>query len=90
MEMKKQCFGSIEEVFPLGDEGLREVPVHCLECPFKTECLRAALSSEKGIAFKEERVRQAEQNGFMGWLKRWSELKSLARDREKIKKVPNE
>jgi hypothetical protein len=86
METKKQCFGVIEEVFPPGPEGLREVPAHCLECPFKTECLRAALSSEKGIAFKEERVRQAEQNGFIGWLKRWSELKRLAKDRDKIKK----
>jgi hypothetical protein len=86
MEMKKQCFGGLGDVFPEGPDGLREVPTRCLECPLKIECLRAALASEEGIEFKEGRVRQVEQNGVMGWLRRWSELKSLARDRNKIKK----
>lgn len=84
--MKKQCFGKIEEVFPRGPDGLREVPDHCFECPLKIDCLRAALSSEEGITLKEEKIRQAEQHGLIGWFKRWSELKNLARDRDKIKK----
>jgi hypothetical protein len=86
MEAKKPCFGKIEDVFPLGPDGLREVPASCFECPSKTECLRAALASQEGLALKEERIRQAEQKGIVGWLKRWSELKSLAKDKEKIKK----
>jgi hypothetical protein len=86
MEIKKQCFGKLEEVFPPGPEGLREVPSRCLECRYKTECLRAALASKEGVAFKERRVMQADQRGLIGRLRRWSELKSLARERDEIKK----
>ncbi len=75
-----------ESVFPPGPDGLREVPDRCIECALKTECLRAALASEEGIAFKEKRIRQADQNGFMGRLRRWSELKSLAREKDKVRK----
>lgn len=85
MEPGKKCFGKLEEVFPPGSEGLREVPARCGACDARTECLRSAVASEEGIAFREKRALEA-GHGFSGLLRRWSELKTLARERKRASK----
>ena len=37
------CFGDLDIVFPMGDDGLRASPAACLACDRKTACLAAAL-----------------------------------------------
>ena len=37
----------------MGDSGLRETPPECLDCPDKTECLRAGMSRPGGIGVRE-------------------------------------
>lgn len=75
---KKACFGILDEVFPVGRGGLREVPSRCFECPDRTECLRAALETQEGLAFQARRLRRAERHGLVGWIQRWSEKKALS------------
>ncbi len=86
MEPDNKCFGKLEEVFPPGAEGLREVSARCRLCEAKTECLRSAIASEEGIAFRERRASDAGEGGFSVLLRRWSELKTLARERERAAK----
>lgn len=76
----------LENVFPTGENGLREVPVRCASCEDKVPCLRAALASEEGIDLRRRRVEKASAAGLVGRLRRWSELKALAREREKAGK----
>lgn len=86
MDSDSKCFGKLDEVFPPGAGGLREVPALCGHCEAKTECLRAAIASEEGIAFRERRALDAGSGRFSGLLRRWSELKTFAREREKAAK----
>ncbi len=79
MKNKKECFGVLEKVFPLGERGLRETPSSCIECADKTECLRAALSTREGIDFRGELLEQRGSGGFVGLIKRWSRKKELSR-----------
>ncbi|MEJ2585974.1 MAG: hypothetical protein P8165_00010 [Deltaproteobacteria bacterium] len=76
---KKTCFGILDEVFPMGSEGLREVVPTCFECPHKTDCLKAALNTEKGVELRTEILERTPATGLVGRLKRWSERKSLSR-----------
>ncbi len=71
------CFASIEKVFPLGSDGLRQTPPECLECDIKTECLRAALNAQQGVAVHEERLARSYQAGHVGFLERWAQQKEL-------------
>ncbi len=86
MESHRACFGLLDNVFPAGDDGLREVPDQCVSCEDKISCLRAALASEQGIELRRVRAEKAGRVGLVGRLMRWSELKSLAREREKVRK----
>jgi len=79
MVSHKDCFGNLDAVFPMGKEGLREVPADCLECPDKKGCLQTALTTRKGLTFKCEILERAPAKGLVGWLKRWSEKKVLTR-----------
>ena len=76
------CFGTLEVVFPLGEEGLRESPAQCMACARKTECLRTALDSKEGLGLVEERIDQAYATGRMSFLQRWASRKGLERKRE--------
>ncbi|MCU0590332.1 MAG: hypothetical protein MUC57_02540 [Desulfobacterales bacterium] len=80
-----ECFASIENVFPLGPDGLRQTPAGCLECELKTECLRTALGREQGVAVHEERLARAYQAGNVGFLERWARQKKL----EQRKRITN-
>lgn len=79
----RQCFGVLEIVFPAGEGGMREVPPACTGCGRKVACMKAALASEEGIRFREERIECSERSGAMGWLERWSRKKELSRLRSK-------
>ena len=85
---RKACFGILDEVFPMGEEGLREVVAGCFECADRVECLRAALSTVEGIEMREEAMDRRPVSGVIMRLKRWSEKKALSRmiEEEKRKK----
>jgi hypothetical protein len=74
-----ECFGVLEIVFPLGEDGMREVPQGCAGCAQRVACMKAALASEEGIRFREDRVERLERSGMIGWLERWSRKKELSR-----------
>lgn len=81
-----ECFGSLETVFPMGDDGLRCTPDTCMACEHKTECLRAAMERPGGIEVREEMVDRAYSSGRLGFFRRWSQRKSFSRQRSRMKK----
>ena len=84
---EKECFGILQSVFPLGVEGLREVPQGCFECPSRVACVRSALSTPEGVRMRAARVDRLASKGMMGRLDRWSRKKELSRlSREERKK----
>ena len=76
---RRNCFGVLEHVFPVGKEGMREVPSECTGCGQRVPCMKAALASEDGIRFQEERIESSERSGMIGRLERWSRRKQLSR-----------
>ncbi|MFZ0240579.1 MAG: hypothetical protein WAL90_02950 [Desulfobacterales bacterium] len=82
------CFSKLEQVFPLGADGLRHTPESCRPCLFKTECLRAALQKSEGLKVHEEKLERAQAAGTIGFLERWSRKKDLHR-RMQQKKTAN-
>ncbi len=76
---KPDCFGDLESVFPMGTDGLRESPPHCLGCPHKTACLRAAVQGRKGATVRREAIDRAYRSGTIGFLERWSRRKLLSK-----------
>jgi len=83
MENKKpDCYGDLEKVFPLNEEGLRETPVECIEkCLLKKECILKAVESDKGLEKKNEMIDSAYESGNLGFFARWSRKKSLHKNR---------
>ena len=73
------CFTRLEEVFPMGDDGLRHVPERCMPCYCKTECLKQAVENDKGATVKQEMLERAEASGRIGFFERWSKRKALAK-----------
>ena len=78
-----QCFGQLDTVFPVGDEGLRMSPPECMQCPHAKLCLQAAMRTPAGLKLQEERVDQAYKHGLIGKLERWSKKKTI---RQQLKK----
>jgi hypothetical protein len=83
---KKDCFGILDKVFPMGSEGLREITSECRQCPERVSCLKQALSTQEGIALREAVLDRAPMGGLMGRLNRWSQKKELSRLRKQEKK----
>ena len=77
------CFGDLDTVFPLGEEGLRQSPESCMPCCYKTQCLRKAMARKGGITVREEMVDRAYASGVMGFLDRWSRKKALQAQKRK-------
>ena len=71
------CYGKLENVFPMGPDGLRHTPESCLVCIYKTECLRSAVQSDAGAAVKSEQIDRAYDSGMIGFFARWSRRKKL-------------
>ena len=78
-ESKKNCFGILDRVFPMGKEGLRKIVPGCFDCPHKKACLQAALGSKEGLAFRGEILDRTPAGGMAGRIKRWSDKKQLSR-----------
>ena len=86
-ESRPECFARLSRVFPLGDDGLREVNPDCQSCPQVTACLKAAAESADGVEFRAERMAAMSGHtrpGLRGFLSRWSELKSMRRRAETV------
>ncbi|CAB5092467.1 hypothetical protein D3OALGA1CA_998 [Olavius algarvensis associated proteobacterium Delta 3] len=73
------CFGDLETVFPMGRNKLRNSPIACRACVFKTECLRDAMKGGDGLKVREEAVDRAYSSGRMTFFERWSKKKTLHR-----------
>lgn len=85
MTQKKEypyCFGKLENVFPMGPDGLRCTPESCMICYCKTECLRTAAGSKEGIVIHEEKVDREYESGVIGFFSRWSRKKALNRKKQ--------
>ena len=83
---KRDCFGVLDRVFPVGKEGLREIVPECFDCPHKKACLQAALETKEGIDFRGEVLDRTPAGGIAGRLKRWSDKKQLSRLKEQREK----
>ena len=81
------CFGELETVFPMGKNGLRNTPDTCLECLYKTKCLRSAIEGAGGLKVREEVIERAYQSGRISFLERWSRTKALQRMLKEKKKA---
>ena len=79
------CFGNLDIVFPMGENGLRNTPEPCMVCLHKTMCLKAAMTGKAGLQVREEKVDRAYASGMIGFIERWSNRKDLQRRKKKIK-----
>lgn len=79
-----ECFGQLDTVFPVGEEGLRTSPPECMRCPFAKSCLQAAMRSPEGLKLQEEKVDQAYEHGLIGKLDRWSRKKLIRQEIEAL------
>ena len=76
---KKNCFGILENVFPVSENGLREIVPECFKCPDRVSCLKKAIATKEGLRMREELVDRAADKGLMGRFQRWSRKKELDR-----------
>jgi len=81
----KDCFGILDKVFPMGNEGLREIVPSCFDCPDRKACLQAALQTEEGFELRSQALDRSSTRGLVGRLRRWSEKKELSRLKESRK-----
>ncbi|MBF0118867.1 MAG: hypothetical protein HQK79_08520 [Desulfobacterales bacterium] len=72
-----KCFGELNIVFPVSEDGLRHSPENCMSCVLKTECLKKAINSLNGFKFKEEQIDKSYKSGLISFLERWSKRKLL-------------
>ncbi|AOY59820.1 MULTISPECIES: hypothetical protein [Desulfococcus] len=76
---RPSCYGDLDTVFPMAQDGLRASPDACLACPHKTECLRNALKGARGMTVRDEKIDRAYASGTMGFFERWSRKKAIHR-----------
>lgn len=79
-----ECFGKLDKVFPLAENGLRQSPQQCMACKYKTQCLRTAVSRDDGLQIKEEKVDRAWQAGRISFFQRWARKKSIAKNKKNL------
>ena len=77
------CFGELDTVFPMAEDGLRHTPESCLVCFCKTDCLRAAVKGPEGVKVQEEQVERAYSSGTISFVERWSRKKALEKKKKK-------
>ncbi|MFO7783085.1 MAG: hypothetical protein ACQET7_02960 [Thermodesulfobacteriota bacterium] len=76
---KKDCYGILDRVFPMEENGLRQTPAECFACPERTECMRAAMKTDEGICMQEAVLDRFAESGLRGRIRRWSRKKELER-----------
>ena len=80
------CFGDLEKVFPMKENGLRETPKDCyFYCPVKTRCLKQAMAGKDGTKVEEELIDRGAKAGVMNFFERWSRKKQVHRKQQKFK-----
>ncbi len=77
--IKKDCYGILDKVFPVGSNALREITPECFHCPERTSCLKSALYTEEGLNMRGEILDRAATSGLIGRLQLWSQKKELSR-----------
>lgn len=75
---QKDCFGILDKIFPMGDQGLREIVPACFDCPDRMGCLKASLNTVEGLEFKNGIMDRLPARGLINRLKRWSDKKELS------------
>ena len=83
---ERDCFGVLDQVFPVSERGMREVVAECFQCPEKVPCLKKALASVEGLKMRGEILDRTPATGVIGRLKRWSQRKELSRLMDEKKK----
>ncbi len=84
MDTKPPCFGELNKVFPMGNDGLRQSPDECLQCSWKTRCLRSAMRHDsKAAQVNEDRIDKAYDAGLLSFAQRWARKKSLNKRKRK-------
>jgi hypothetical protein len=78
---RPKCFGQLDIVFPMEEDGLRHSPETCLKCLEKTDCLRTGLEGKAGLEVHEEHVDRSYDSGMIGFAQRWSQKKTIKRRR---------
>ncbi len=74
------CFGILDEVFPLRPDGFRSSPGRCMSrCDLKTKCLKKAMEGGEGLKTQEELIDRGYESGMVSFLERWSKKKHLRR-----------
>ena len=78
-EKKPICFGKIDKVFPMTEQGYRETPEHCMEtCDHRVDCLKNALNRDPdALKVREDQVDKAYEAGLLGFFERWSRKKLI-------------
>ncbi|MFW5931008.1 MAG: hypothetical protein ACOCQI_04565 [Desulfosalsimonas sp.] len=82
-ENRPECFGVLELVFPLSENGLRETPEVCMACGHKIGCLKTAIRQDGGLRIEDEKVDRAYQAGRLTFFQRWAKKKSIHMRKQK-------
>jgi hypothetical protein len=80
---RRECYGELEKVFPLREDGFRVSPIECLQCVDKTQCLKRAMGEASGYSVREEMIDRAYRGGVIGFFQRWSQKKTIHRMKKK-------
>ena len=81
---RPSCFGELETVFPMGDEGIRTTPPECMKCPHVKLCIQTAMRGPEGLKLEEARIDRAYEYGLIGKLERWSKKKLIRQEIETL------
>lgn len=77
---RPDCYGILDKVFPMKDNGLRQTPETCFyQCPVKTDCLRQAMATKDGVKVEEEIIERGSRTGAINFFERWSRKKQVHR-----------
>ena len=76
---RKNCYGILDQVFPEGEQGLRQAPPECFECPDRVACLKEAINTKEGLEMRTQLLVRAEKGGLIGRFQRWSQKKHMSR-----------
>jgi len=85
-----QCFGDLEKVFPLRENGFRTSPSECMKCPVVKPCIQAAMRGVDGLKEEEKRVDRAYKCGLISTFERWSKKKLIRRKIEEQERPQRE
>ena len=78
------CFGDLDTVFPMGEEGIRTTPPDCMKCSLAKACIQTAMLGQKGLELEEERIDRAYEYGLIGVMERWSRKKLIRKKMEAL------